>query len=72
MDGATHADTGVGGAFISLYETEGAVCPSVLFVIYFCAHQGGEDDAKSVFDRVNHVPPNRDAAGEKLRQIEEA
>ena len=33
---------------------------------------GGEDDAKSVFGRVNHVPPNRDAAGKKIRQIEEA
>ena len=33
---------------------------------------GGEDDAKSVFVRVNRVPPNRDAAGKPFRQNEEA
>ena len=51
---------------------KGAVCPNRYFLYINEGPLGGEDDAKSVFDRVNHVPPSRDAAGEKLRQIEEA
>ncbi len=51
---------------------KGAVCPDRYFLYINEGPLGGEDDAKSVFIRVNLVPPDRDAAGENLRRNEEA
>ena len=48
---------------------QGSSLPKSVLIYINEGPLGGEDDAKSVFDRVNHVSPNRDAAGKKSGKL---